>query len=134
MKQVIKDYLATVSMVILLLAVVATFYKGHLLYISAVFQIFAVTLLIHIGLKLLSKFESQYFLVEILLEVSMILVILLIAGYICDWYKSISVGVLVMMGIVVYGIGGFIGVFKVQEDVNWINEALSRKKEESKHH
>lgn len=124
MKHNIKNCLATTGMSLVLLAMVAVLYHARFLCIESVFQVLCANILIHAGLALLKQFESKYFIVEILAEIGYILGVLLIAGLLFGWYSSTPAWVLVLMGISVYFLGGLIGVFRIKEDVEYINHQL----------
>lgn len=133
MKPIIRNWLATTGLSLLLLAAVATVYRGRVICIETVFQAGLANLLIHLGLLLLKWFESSYFLVEITAEMSYVLAVLVIFGHLFGWYSSTPLWVLICMGITVYLIGGLIDVFRIKNDVDVINRQLElRRKSEGK--
>lgn len=121
MRLQIKNCLATTGLSLVLLAIVATLYNAHLLCIESIYQVFASNVVIHIGLVLMNRFESKYYLLEILIEIGYILLVLAIFGSLFNWYSSTPIGVLILMGIIIYIIGSFIDIFRIRSDVKFIN-------------
>lgn len=132
MKSKIQNVFAITGIALVLLSVVAKLYGGRFLCIETVYQVFAVSVVIQVVLVLLKKFESRYFMVEILLEIGAVLGLLLVAGVFFDWYSSIPVWVLVVMGLLVYLIGCVIDMFQIQNEVKTINRYLEKQKEKVK--
>lgn len=133
MKRIIRNWLATTGLSLLLLAVVAAVYGGHAIFIVTVFQTGLANLFIHLGLEVFQGFESRYCLVEIGVEIGYVLAVLIIFGLIFDWYESTPLWILVLMGIVVYFVGCLVDVFRIRNDVDTINRQLQlRRKTERK--
>lgn len=127
MKKIIRNCLATTGLALLLLSIVAVLYQGQFLCIDTVFQVFGVSILIHLGLALLERFESRYCIVEILAEIGMELIILVTAGFLFQWYNSVPMWVLLLIGVAVYVIGCMVDMFRIQSDINVINDYLFQK-------
>ena len=133
MKRMIRNWLATTGLSLLLLAAVAALYGGCAIFIVTVFQAGFANLIIHLGLELLRRFESSYFLVEIGVEVGYVLAVLVVSGSFFGWYESTPLWVLIFMGIAVYVIGCLVDVFRIRSDVDLINRQLQlRRKTEGK--
>lgn len=133
MKRMIRNWLATTGLSLLLLAAVAALYGGCAIFIVTVFQAGLANLIIHLGLELLRRFESSYFLVEIGVEVGYVLAVLVVSGSLFGWYESTPLWVLIFMGIAVYVIGCLVDVFRIRSDVDLINRQLQlRRKTEGK--
>lgn len=128
MKNLIKNILATTGLTLITLAIIATIYRAELLCISSVYQSLLVNILIHLGLLLVQKMESTYYFIEILCQVFYVLLILIPAGYLFDWYGSAPLWVIVIMGIVVYAISCFVNIFRVNNNVAMINKQLKQLK------
>lgn len=124
MKNKLKICFATTGLSLLLLTVVATLYHAQFLCLTTVYQVFLANVLIHIGLTLLERFESPYFLLEILLEVGYILIVLIIFSFLFDWYSSTPLWILILLGITVYFIGSLIDVFRLSNNLTFINNQL----------
>lgn len=133
MKRIIRNWLATTGLSLLLLAAVAAVYGGHAIFIVTMFQTGLANVVIHLGLELLKRFESSYFLVEIVVEIGYVLAVLILFGYLFGWYESTPLWILVIMGIAVYFIGCLVDVFRIRNDVDAINRQLQlRRKIEGK--
>lgn len=132
MKNAIRNCLITTGLALILLAIVATIYNGQVIFIESIYQIFIANTVINIGLAFIKQFESKYFLIEIFMEIGSVIVILIISGFVFDWYSSIHVWILIIMGIVVYLIGIWIDVFRIKNDIRFINNQLIDRKEEIK--
>lgn len=124
MKNKIKICLATTGLSLVLLTLVATLCHAQFLCISTVYEVFLSNIVIHAGLILLERFESPYCLVETLIEVGYILVVLILFGLFFNWYNSIPVWVLSLIGIATYIIGCFIDLFKMTNNLSFINKQL----------
>ena len=128
MKNIIKNSLATTGLALMILSIVAVLYNGKLICIETVFQILLSSLVINFILILLKHFESKFFLVELFAEIGSTLAVLIVAGYWFNWYVSIPIWVLIIMGIVVYLIGCLIDMFQITNDIRFINDQLMKRK------
>ncbi len=124
MKHKIRLCLATTGLSLLLLALIASFYNAQFLCLSTVNEVFLANIVIYIGLTLLEGFESPYCLLEILLEISYIEGVLIIFGFIFNWYNSLPLWLLILLGISVYLIGCLIDLIKVGHNLTFINTKL----------
>lgn len=124
LKNKIKSCLITTSLSLLVLTIVASLYQGHFLCLSTIYEVFLANILIHLGLTALEHFESTYFLMEDFLTISYILFILILLGFIFNWYQSISIWMLMCIGVIVYILGSLIDTFRVHVSLNQINHQL----------
>ncbi len=129
MQKLIKNTLATTGLTLIVLAVVATCFKAECLLVSSVYECLLVNIIIQIGMIFLQKIESKYFMVEVLLQNGFILFILILAGFLFRWYNSTPIWVIVLMGIVIYFISYFINLFRLNEDIAYINRQLKERKQ-----
>lgn len=128
MKKAIKNCLAATGTALLLLAVVAILCGGRFICVETVFQVFAASIVIQMGFYLLRNFESRYAVIEVLAEFAMMLVILIPAGCLFDWYASTPLWILILLGAGVYGIGCMIDMYRISSDVNRINDRLKSRR------
>ena len=128
MKEAIKNYLALNGVTLIMLAIIASAYQGSLLCLSTIYEVFGVNLGIMIGFRLLEHFECPYYLVEVGIEVSFTLALLMGSGALFHWYDSLPIGTLIGMGIVIYIFANLVGIWRVQKDIEWINEKLKNEK------
>jgi hypothetical protein len=124
MKKLIVNCLASTSLTLITLAVIASLYQAKFLCISSVYQCFIVNIIIYVGLILVQKFESNYSLIEFMIEIGYVLGILVVSGFFFKWYSSIPLWVLILMGIVVYFLSCLINIIKINDDIAFINKQL----------
>lgn len=116
--------LTTTSLSILLITLVATLYQGHALCLSTVYEIFLANILIHAAFTLIEHLEIPYFLLEDFIQVASFLLILLLLGWIFNWYRSISMWTLILIGIGVYILACCMDIFRIHHSLTYINEQL----------
>ncbi len=124
MKNLIKNILATTGLTVIMLAIIGTIYGAQLLCISSIYQLLLVNVIIHLGLLLVQKLESPYYLIEILWQFFYVLLVLIPAGYLFDWYSSTPLWIVVIMGIVMYTFSCVMNIFKINSNVAIINKQL----------
>lgn len=127
MKKIITNIMTTTGITLVVLAIIGTLFRANYICISSVFESLGANVLIHLGFKITNKFESRYSVLETLLDISYTIVILFIFGYIFNWYASVPMWILAIMAIVVYLLGCFINIFRIQEDVKIINELVQNR-------
>jgi len=131
MKNTITRILFTTCMAILLLAVYFLIIGEKQIPIITIFQIFTANIIINIGLYFRSKIEIRKFLLEFFIDVSYIIIVLLIFGYIFDWHSYVPVWYLAMMASVIYIIAVVTTVVKIKNDTKEINDLLQKRKEKN---
>jgi len=131
MKNTITRILFTTCMAILLLAVYFLIIGEKQISIFTIFQIFTANIIINIGLYFRSKIEIRKFLLEFFIDVSYIIIVLLIFGYIFDWHSYVPVWYLAMMASVIYIIAVVTTVVKIKNDTKEINDLLQKRKEKN---
>lgn len=132
MKEQIKNYFALNGVTLIILAFIASAYHGTLLCLATVYEVFGFNLILLIVHKGLDHFESTYYLVELLIKSSISLGLIVGAGALFHWYDSIPIGVLIAMGIGVYVLAHFVGIWCIQKDIEWINHVLKEKSHDEK--
>ena len=131
MKNTITRTLFTTCLAIILLAVYFLIIGEKQIPIVGIFQIFTANIIINIGLYFRSKIEISKFLLEFFIDVSYIIIVLLIFGYIFDWYSYVPVWYLAMMASVIYIIAVITTVVKIKNDTKEINDLLQKRKEKN---
>lgn len=129
MQKLVKNTLATTGLTLITLAFTASFFKAECLYIRSVYECLLVNIVIQIGMIFLQKIESKYFMVEVLIQNGFILLILILSGFLFHWYNSTPIWVIVLMGIVIHFISSFINLFRINEDIAYINKQLKERKQ-----
>ena len=131
MKETITRILFTTCSAIILLAVYLLITGEKQIPIITIFQIFAANIIINIGLYFRSKIEIRKYLLEFFIDVSYIIIVLLIFGYIFDWHSYVPVWYLAMMASVIYIIAVVTTVVKIKNDTKEINDLLQKRKEKN---
>jgi len=103
---------------------------------NTTFQILGANIVIHLGLLLTRKFESQYLFLESLIDVVFITTVLVIFGWIFNWFYHWSsphtqIGILTLMAVVIYVISTFLKMGRIREEINEINKLLEERNKPS---
>lgn len=126
MKKIIVNILATTGISLLLLSVVALSFHGKCIYLETVFQVFGVNVIAHLGIMLTHKIELRNFFVEMALEVILIVGGLFAFGRLFHWFTSISTGLLVIMGVIIYIVSLFLNLLQMKQEAKKINLLIKR--------
>ena len=121
MKKMILNIMATTGITLVILALVATCYGGTVIFISAVFQALVLNIVIYAGIYLLNRFEYRYPILETGLKLVYVLALVLISGWVFDWYQNLSGPVLVLMTIVIFGVCVCLDTISLIDEVKAIN-------------
>ena len=117
----ILNIMATTGITLVVLAIVGLCYDATVIFISAVFQALFLNISIYIGLYIMERFEYKYPIVETGLKLVYVLALVLASGWIFGWYANMSVVVLWMMTIVIFGICVFLDTVSLIDEVKDIN-------------
>ena len=129
MKKTIINMMASTGLTLIVLAAIGTIYGAIFLFISSVFQSLGANIVIHLGFLLTRKFESEYVALEALLDISYTIIVLIIFGWIFDWYGSTPIYILAIMAVAIYLISLFLSMVRIREEINTINKLLKRRNE-----
>lgn len=130
MKKMILNIMATTGITLVVLALVATCYSATVIFISAVFQALFLNVAIYIGLYIMERFEYKYPIVETGLKLIYVLALVLASGWLFGWYGNMSVAVLVLMTIVIFGVCVFLDTIRLIDEVKDINGLIAREGKE----
>jgi hypothetical protein len=130
-KRTIMNIMVTTGSALMLLAVFAVIIGGKSIYTQSFFEILGANIVIHLGLILTKKFECSYAVLEYLLDASYITVVLIIFGFIFDWYSSTPVWYLVIMAVVIYAFGIFINIGRTKKNADELNILLQKHKQKN---
>jgi ABC-type multidrug transport system permease subunit len=83
---------------------------------------------IHFGLFLIRKFESSYAVLAYFLDISCLIAVLVVFGVIFNWYSSVPVWVLVIVGVMIYLFGLFTNMVRIRNDIKEMDELLQKRK------
>ncbi len=127
MKKMISNILATTGIVLLVLSVVALAYGGTVIFINAIFQILAVNTVVYLGLYLLELLEFRYPILETGVKLLYILGVVLLTGWLLEWYEFVSIAVLGIMTVIVMIVCVCLDMLSLRTEVKEINELLEEK-------
>ena len=127
-KSIITLIMFVTGAALVILAIFSALIDVEITFVPTVFEIFAANILIILGLFLRWKFEFRYILLEYLVDITYIIVVLIVFGFIFNWY-SIPVWHLIVMAVVIYILGITVLNIKFRKDTNEMNELLQKRKE-----
>jgi hypothetical protein len=128
MKDFLRNVFATTGITIILLVTIGTLIGGDQLFFSAVFQSLVVNILIHAGLIFINRIESKYSILESALKIGYIFLIIIPAGILCKWFETMPFLAVIIIGLLVYFIGCFINIARINNDIKFINRRLAERK------
>lgn len=121
MKKNMVNILATTGISFLLLSVVALSFHASCIYLETVFQTFGVNVIAHLGIMFIKKIELKNIFTETVLEITFIVCILLVSGWLFHWFTSLSFLLLVCMGVIIYIISLFLNLLQMKQEAKEIN-------------
>ena len=124
MKKMILNIMATTGITLVVLAIVGLCYDATVIFISAVFQALLLNVAIYMGIYIMDHFEYKYPIVETGLKLAYVFALVLASGWIFGWYVNMSVVVLWLMTIVIFGICVFLDIVSLIDEVKDINELI----------
>jgi len=126
MKKNVLKIMASTGITLVVLSIVALCYGATVIFISTVLQSLLLNILIHTGIYILNQFEYRYPIVEIGVKLAYIVALILIGGRIFGWYANISVFILGIMTLVIYGLCVFVDAINLLNEVKSINVLLEK--------
>ena len=127
MKKNIVNILATTGISLLLLSFVALAYHAKCIYLGTVFQVFIVNAISHLGIFFSHKIELKNIYIETILEIIFIIGELFVFGRLFNWFTSISIGLLVIMGVMIYIVSLFLNLLQMKQEAKEINLLIKRR-------
>lgn len=118
----LSSSLVTTALALLILACVALFYDGTMICISTVFETFGLCLILQLALWLIERWESKSIIFDLIARYTVIIVIVIIAGFLFHWLDNLPIGVLIAMAIIIYFLGCSFEVGRVKAEVKRINQ------------
>lgn len=128
MKKFVINVLATTGLSLILLSIIALFYEAEYLCLQTVFQVFGANAVLHFGFLLLRKLEMKRLLVETFSAIAMIIILLILCGFLFDWFSSTPVWILIPLGFVIYFVSAMLNLIGMRQDA-WEINMLIRKRE-----
>lgn len=127
MKKNIVNILATTGISLLLLSFVALSFHAKCIYLETVFQVFIVNAISHLGIFFSHKIELKNIYIETILEIIFIIGELFVFGQLFNWFTSISIGLLVIMGVMIYIVSLFLNLLQMKQEAKEINLLIKRR-------
>lgn len=127
MKKNIVNILATTGISLLLLSFVALSFHAKCIYVETVFQVFIVNAISHLGIFFSHKIELKNIYIETILEIIFIIGELFVFGQLFNWFTSISIGLLVIMGVMIYIVSLFLNLLQMKQEAKEINLLIKRR-------
>ena len=75
----------------------------------------------------MSKLEVKYAQMEVILKISLIIIMLILAGSIFHWFTSTPVWVLIVMGFIIYIISALLNLFCMKQEAQEINALIKKR-------
>lgn len=125
MKKIILNIMATTGIALVVLALVALCYDASMLCISSVFQVLGLNIVIYAGMYLLNRFEYPYPILETGLKLVYVLALVLVCGWIFDWYASTPIFVLIPMAIGIFVVCLCLDAISLMGEVKTINKLIN---------
>jgi len=129
MKNLVINIIFCTGAALVILALFFLIFGEKQMLVTTVFQIFGANIIINIGVLLLHKIENRYLIFEYLLDVSYIIAVLVLFGYVFDWYSVTPVWVLIIMAVVIYIFAIIASIVSIRKKTKEINELLQKRKE-----
>ena len=130
MKKIILNICATTGLSLVALALIATLYDGTLICIETVFQVLLLNVVIYIGLYFMEYVEYRYAILETGLKLTYIILLVLISGFVWNWYNNLSGTVLILMTIGIFVVCVCLDAISLISEVKSINALIEGKDSE----
>lgn len=124
MKKIVVNIMATMGLSLALLAMIGSFSGAEFLCINSIYQVLAANIVIHLGLSVTNKVECKYWMLESFLDIPYTIGILMVFGFVFDWYLYTPFWMLAIMAVIVYLLGCATSIFRIRKDVKIVNELL----------
>lgn len=128
MKKFMINAFATTGISLIMLSFVALAFHAKCIYLETVFQVFVVNVLSHLLIMLIRKMDFRSNSLEMMLELISLESELLIFGWLFHWFTSVSVGILVIMGVMIYVISLFLNLLQMKQAAKEINALIQRRR------
>jgi hypothetical protein len=127
-KKIIAYIMFVTGAALVILAAFSAFFDVEIHFVPTVFEIFAANILIILGLFLRWRFEIRYIFLEYLVDITYTIAVLIVSGYIFDWYSAVPVWLLLAMAVVIYILAVTVFIIRFKKDTNEMNELLQKRK------
>ena len=129
MKNTITNTMFTTGTSLVVLAVYFLITGENEMGVQRVLEIFGANIVINFGILFRYKFEIKNVILEYFVDVTYITCVLLVFGFIFNWYSAIPFWLLPAMAAGIYMFVVIISVVKINIDAKEINDLLQKRKE-----
>lgn len=127
MRKMTVNILCSTALTLLVLAAFGTMFGATVLFISGVFQSLIANIVIHVGLLITHKFESRYAVLEYTLDIVYTIAVVLMFGFVFNWYSSTPAWILVTMSVLLYLAGMLLSTIQMRQEISEINKLLKKR-------
>jgi len=125
-KTIINFIMFVTGAALVILALFSLLFKVEINFVPTIFEIFAANIVIILGLFLRMKFEIRSIILEYLIDISYIIAVLIIFGFLFNWFSAIPIWLLVVMAVVIYIFATIITVTMIRNDAKELNKLLQK--------
>ena len=125
-KTIINFIMFVTGAALVILALFSLLFKVEINFVPTIFEIFAANIVIILGLFLRMKFEIRSIILEYLIDISYIIAVLIIFGFLFNWFSAIPIWLLVAMAVIIYIFATIITVTMIRNDAKELNKLLQK--------
>lgn len=126
MKKMLTNIFATTGFSLVLLTVIAVFFKVHWLLLITIFQVLLANILIHLSLLIRQKWELQSAFLALLIDIVIINGIVFLLSKVFSW--NVGNWVLLLIGSVLYLISRLLDLFYLNQEAREINLLIRKRR------
>ena len=127
-KKIIAYIMFVTGAALVILAAFSALFDVEIHFVPTVFEVFAANILIILGLFLRWRFEIRYIFLEYLIDITYTIAVLVVSGFIFNWYSAVPVWLLIVMAVVIYILAMTVFIIRFKKDTNEMNELLQKRK------
>jgi len=132
MKKIIIYTMFTTGAAVVILSAFFLYNGIDRMPVSVIIQILAANIVINIGHSLINKvIEIRLIILEYLINICYTTIILLISGFIFNWYSVIPIWLLPVMALIIYIFVITTSISKANKDTKEINDLLQKRREKN---
>ena len=126
MKKMLTNIFATTGFSLVLLTVIAVFFKVHWLLLITIFQVLLANILIHLSLLIRQKWELQSVFLAAVTDIVIINGIVFLLSKVFSW--NVGNWVLLLIGSVLYLISRLLDLFYLNQEAREINLLIRKRR------
>jgi hypothetical protein len=128
-KTIINFIMFVTGAAVVILALFSLLFKVEINFVPTIFEIFAANIVIILGLFFRMKFEIRSIILEYLIDISYIIAVLIVFGFLFNWFSAIPIWLLVVMAVVIYIFATIITITMMRNDAKELNKLLQKHQE-----